>query len=171
MSNLTEKAKIFAKQKHANQQRKYTGEPYFVHCNEVAEIVKSVGGTDEMIAAAYLHDTVEDCNVSIDIITEMFGEEVSELVGWLTDVSKPSDGNRQARKEIDRKHTAMASPEAKTIKLADLISNSKSIAKHDKDFARVYLKEKRLLLDFLTEGNPTLLEQAKKVLIEAENEL
>ena len=99
-----------------------------------------------MLAAAILHDTVEDTDVTIEDIYSMFGTEVGELVGWLTDVSKPTDGNRAARKQLDREHTLAAPFEAQIIKVADLISNSQSIAEHDKDFAKVYMAEKKLLL-------------------------
>ncbi|MNN49323.1 hypothetical protein D3C81_1638410 [compost metagenome] len=94
-----------------------------------------------------------------------------ELILGLTDVSKPEDGNRAKRKEADRNHTAMQSPECKTIKLADLISNSKSICEHDKDFAKVYIKEKELLLEVLTEGDPTLYAQARGIVEKAKKEL
>nr|DAH57188.1 MAG TPA: HD domain-containing protein [Caudoviricetes sp.] len=62
-------------------------------------------------------------------------------------------------------------PNSKTIKLADLISNSRSIVKHDKDFARVYIKEKELLLDVLTEGDTTLYAMAKQIVEDAKKEL
>jgi hypothetical protein len=65
----------------------------------------------------------------------------------------------------------MQSPACKTIKLADLISNSKSILEHDKDFARVYIKEKELLLEVLTEGDTTLYAQAKDIVEKAKREL
>ena len=54
----------------------------------------------------------------------------------------------------------MATPEAKTIKLADLIDNTKSIVEHDPRFAKVYLEEKRLLLEVLKDGDETLWQQA-----------
>jgi (p)ppGpp synthase/HD superfamily hydrolase len=85
-----------------------------------------------------------------------FGKQVAALVADLTDVSRFEDGNRQARKCIDREHTAKASPDAKTIKLADLIDNTRSIVAHDPDFAKVYLGEKRQLLKVLREGDPVL---------------
>ena len=84
----------------------------------------------EVQAAALLHDVVEDTPVSIKDIEDVFGPRVAALVGDLTDVSKPEDGNR-ATKGADRQHTAKASPDAKTVKLADLISNGKSIIKDD----------------------------------------
>ena len=112
--------------------------------------------TPEMLAAAWLHDTVEDTGVSLGLIEAEFGPEVADMVEMLTDVSHANDGLRAHRKRIDREHTAKASPAAKTIKLADLIDNTRSIVERDPKFAEVYLKEKRLLLDVLTEGDATL---------------
>lgn len=164
--NIKEKAKQFAIKAHdgIGQKRKYTGLPYWVHCEEVAGIVERAGGTDEMVAAAWLHDTVEDAGVSLAEITKEFGPLVAKYVECLTDVSKKEDGNRKVRKEIDRKHTAQACQEAKTIKLADLISNGKDIAKNDPDFAVVYMKEKRLLLEVLKEGSPILYAEAQQLI-------
>ena len=92
----------------------------------------------------------------------MFGEKVAELVGWLTDVSRPEQGNRATRKAIDRAHTAMAPADAQTVKLADLISNTRSIMAHDVEFAKVYLAEKRMLLEVMTKGDATLMAEARK---------
>jgi hypothetical protein len=82
----------------------------------------------------------------------------------LTDVSKPEDGNRAERKALDREYIANATPDAKTIKLADIISNCSSIIKHDPEFAKVYLEEKRLLLEVLTEGDERLLALARHII-------
>jgi (p)ppGpp synthase/HD superfamily hydrolase len=153
------------------QKRKYTYDHYWVHPIEVSLIVASVPHTEEMIIAALGHDQLEDTKISADTIEKFFGPTVLHLIQDLTDVSKPEDGNRAQRKAIDRQHTAQASPQAKTIKLADLISNSKSICEHDKDFAKVYIKEKELLLEVLTEGDPTLYAQAKDIVEKAKKEL
>ena len=162
---MESRAKEFATLAHARagQTRKYTGEPYINHPAAVAELVRGVPHTEAMLCAAWLHDTVEDCGISLDEIERVFGFEVATLVEQLTDVSKPSDGNRAIRKAIDREHTANASPEAKTIKLADLIDNTRSIVERDPSFARVYLKEKRLLLEVLREGDSTLWEEANRL--------
>lgn len=161
---LVARARVFAIAAHsaAGQVRKYTGEPYHVHPAEVAWIVACAGGTQEQIAAAWLHDTVEDTHVTIELIRQMFGTAVAELVGWLTDVSKPEDGNRATRKAMDREHTGAAPVAAKMVKLADLISNTKSIAEHDAAFAKVYLAEKRLLLELMADADPVLLDVAWK---------
>ena len=84
-----------------------------------------------MVAAAWLHDVLEDTLVSQQELTVAFGDPVVRLVLELTDVSRPTDGNRATRKAIDRDHLANASPDAQTIKLADLIDNAESIIEHD----------------------------------------
>lgn len=162
---LYEKARLFATAAHAavKQMRKYTREPYIVHPTHVAELVARAGGDDAMVAAAFLHDVVEDTGVTIDLIRAEFGDDVANLVSECTDVSKKEDGNRAIRKEIDRRHTAAASPRGKTIKLADLISNTESITWHDPDFSVVYMKEKEQLLEHLKEGNTDLWNLAKKL--------
>ena len=164
MMNTVERAKVFATAAHAavGQTRKYTGEPYVVHPMEVASLVESVGGTEAMVAAALLHDVLEDTGVTVDVLEELFGSEVADLVLWLTDVSKPGDGNRSTRKALDRQHSAAAPAAAQTVKVADLISNTRSIVAHDPGFAKVYLEEKRLLLDVLTRADPTLLTMARE---------
>lgn len=156
---LAAKAATFAYAAHAatGQLRKYTGEPYFIHVEAVAQLVADLpSSTDEMIAAAYLHDTIEDTEVTLHDISKNFGMDVAVLVKQLTNVSKPSDGNRETRKALDRAHTALASPEAKTIKLADVIHNAESITMYDPKFAKVYMKEKKLLLEVLKEGDARL---------------
>ncbi|CAA9581234.1 MAG: hypothetical protein AVDCRST_MAG88-3356, partial [uncultured Thermomicrobiales bacterium] len=92
-----------------------------------------------------------------------FGPVVAEYVENLTDVSRPTDGNRRVRKAIDQQHTARARPEAKTIKLADIIANSGSIIAHDPGFAQVYMREQHALLRVLAEGDPTLHARAKRI--------
>ena len=153
----------FARDAHASigQVRKYTGEPYIVHPIAVAEIVRSVPHTEAMLAAALLHDVVEDTPVDLPEIREKFGDEIMELVDWLTDVSRPQDGNRAARKHLDLLHSAKAPAAAKTIKLADLIDNTKTIAVHDRGFWQRYRKEKLALLAVLKEGDATLWRLAR----------
>lgn len=166
-------ALIFATAAHAavGQKRKYSNDPYIVHPVEVSKLVASVTSDPAMIAAAYLHDTVEDTQVTNDLIKSLFGDDVASLVEMLTDVSTPEDGNRKMRKYIDLMHTAKASKRAKTIKLADLISNTQSIVEHDPNFAKVYLREKEALLEVLGEGDPTLFKMATDLLIQSKLKL
>ncbi|VAW65714.1 hypothetical protein MNBD_GAMMA11-1771 [hydrothermal vent metagenome] len=165
MSEIIEKAKNFATREHQriNHVRKYSKKPYQTHLEAVAKLVATVSSDEEVIAAAWLHDTVEDTSATLGDIESAFGVSIAELVEELTDISKPSDGNRAARKEIDRQHLAQASRRAKTIKLADLIHNCADIAHHDEKFAVTFLSEMRALLDVLKSGDEILLKRAHKI--------
>ncbi len=158
--DVIQKAEKFAQEAHKDHQRKYTGDPYYVHLDEVRNIVKQAGGTVEQQAAALLHDTVEDTSVTPVDVTREFGPKIAKLVVELTDVSKPEDGNRKTRKAIDRDKLAGVSAEAQTVKYADLISNGRDIGKNDPKFAKVYHAEKADLLRVMTKGNQNLRKQA-----------
>jgi len=164
--SLVQRACRFATQAHRriDQRRKYSKQAYEVHLKSVADIVATVSDDEEMIAAAWLHDTVEDTPATLEDIEHEFGTGVATLVSGLTDVSRPIDGNRAVRKAIDRAHIARASARAKTVKLADLIDNCRDICKHDARFARVFLIEMAALLEVLTEGDRQLLRRAQKTL-------
>ena len=162
-NELVSRSVAFAAEAHASQTRKYTNEPYITHPISVARMVAEEAGTPEMIAAALLHDIVEDTPVTAEQIEMEFGGVVAELVRQLTDVSRPEDGNRAHRKALDRDHLSKGSAAAKTIKLADLIDNAGSIQKHDPKFAKVYMAEKKLLLEVLADGDARLLAQAKAI--------
>ena len=168
-SQAVRAAYAFARDAHARQgqKRKYSDMPYIVHPIAVAELVATVPHRQEMICAALLHDVVEDTEVELADVRETFGPDVAELVDWLTDVSRPEHGNRRARKALDLAHTAKATPEAKTIKLADIIDNSRTISLHDPSFWRVYRAENLALLNVLTEGDPDLWLKAKAALTQA----
>jgi (p)ppGpp synthase/HD superfamily hydrolase len=166
MNDLVQKAKAYATRAHEGQVRKYTGVPYIVHPIEVMEIVRTVKHDDTMLAAALLHDVVEDTDCTLDDIRAEFGEDVTSLVADLTDVSELGDGNRQTRKAKDRAHSAGASDSAQTVKLADLINNSLDIVKHDPSFAKVYMVEKFLLLGVLTHGDKILFRRALKLVVD-----
>ena len=154
-----------------NQKRKYTNDEYIVHPINVAYLVKLFGGTEEMICASYLHDVIEDVypknnKYSVFDIEKTFGSKILELVLWLTDESKKSDGNRNARKEIDRNKYKHAPKSAKMIKIADLIDNSLTIFEHDKNFSKIYLKEKELLLPILyDDSHIDIYHLANKILL------
>ena len=166
-------AEKFAMARHGeiNHVRKYTGDPYINHPRRVVEILKTVYDSPrtapiDMVCAAWLHDTVEDTNTIFDEINALFGPSVVTLVDMLTDVSKPEDGNRKTRKNIDLQHTAKAHDRAKTIKLADLIDNAVSIIEHDSDFAKIYMVEMEALLKVLDGGEPFLMKVALEILNE-----
>jgi hypothetical protein len=166
MTDLVARAREFAIREHRriDHRRKYSKQPYDVHLEAVADLVAGVTDDAEMIAAAWLHDIVEDTPITLDDVAREFGGAVARLVDELTDVSRPGDGNRAARKAIDGAHLAAASPRAKTIKLADLTDNARDICRHDAGFGRVYLGEMEALLAVLGEGDPALMAKARETL-------
>jgi (p)ppGpp synthase/HD superfamily hydrolase len=164
---LVERVRAFALGAHAalNQRRKYTGEPYAVHLAEVVALEMRVRDvTTEMIAAAWLHDTIEDTAVPLSLIETEFGACVGRLVSELTAISTPEDGDRATRKTLDRTHTAHASAAAQTIKAADLISNLRTVEARDPQFAAIYMREKRLLLDVLTQADECLRNDVRAIM-------
>lgn len=158
--SLIKKAALFARERHAKHVRKYDGRPYYEHLFEVANLIDAAGGSYVEVAAGYLHDTVEDVGVTYEELVNEFGEDVADVVMMVTDVSKPEDGNRKTRKAIDREHLSKADGRGRTVKLADIISNTRDIVKNDPDFAKVYLKEKLLLIPVLRGGNKVLFRAA-----------
>ena len=163
--SLPARAEAFARRAHGSigQVRKYTGDPYIVHPAGVAQMVSQVPGCSEaMLAAAWLHDVLEDvASVTPEDLHLAFGPEVTSLVQQLTDVSRPGDGNRAVRKAKDRAHLAQASPEAQTVKLADLLDNAASILQYDRAFAKLFLRELAELLEVMNQGDPELYRRAR----------
>lgn len=162
---FVEHAVIYATGAHGEQTRKYTAgqTPYVEHCIAVAETVATVTDDAEVIAAAVLHDTIEDTPVGFTDILLSFGPRVARLVLEVTDASTPADGNRAVRKAIDRAHLAKSSPDGATIKLADIIDNTQDIVAKDPNFARLYLEEKAAVLPLLKHGNERLWNDAARL--------
>ena len=162
MSDLILRARAYAHDAHdsINQRCKYTDQPYWIHTDAVSDTVAAYGGTASMIAAANLHDVLEDVGaITITELRDEFPLDVVALVVELTDVYVSAafpNLNRETRKRKEAERIAKVSPEAMTIKLADLYDNTKSIVEHDKDFAVVYLREKSRMLHVLTGGNRDL---------------
>jgi guanosine-3',5'-bis(diphosphate) 3'-pyrophosphohydrolase len=117
----------FAAAKHAQQKRKGAGgEPYINHLIEVAELIASSSEAldTELVMAAFLHDTVEDTGVTLTEIEDRFGHDVAGLVAEVTDdKSLP----KEARKVLQVQDAPQKSERAQTLKLADKISNLRSI--------------------------------------------
>lgn len=160
--DLVVRARRFAERAHdsIDHRRKYSGRPYAEHLARVADRVAQVTGDASAVAAAWLHDVVEDTPATHADIEHEFGPRVAELVRALTDVDR-AYGNRATRKAADRARLAQAPGAAQTVKLADLIDNAVDIAQNDPSFARVFLNEMGALLDVLTDGDPGLLAEAR----------
>lgn len=171
---MEEEALKFAAKAHGEQKRKYSEELYIEHPKRVATIVRTVAHSREMIAAAFLHDVVEDTEVTLEEIENNFGKQVADLVDELTDeymkVNYPHL-NRKKRKEKEVARQATISTEAKTIKLADVIDNTSDIVNNDKQFARRYVPEMEQLVKVLKGGNEVLYERAHEEIQKAKHTL
>uniref|UniRef100_A0AAU8HYV8 Phosphohydrolase n=1 Tax=Rhizobium phage LG08 TaxID=3129229 RepID=A0AAU8HYV8_9CAUD len=168
---LEMKAMLFAADAHENQVRKYTGEPYIRHPIEVTSILSTYFPDDSIIlAAAALHDVIEDCGVIRETLEDVFGHEVAHLVDEVSDkFSDPVHGNRAKRKALEAHRLSHCSIRAQNIKLADFLSNFPSIFFHDQSFAKLYAKEKRYLINlFDPKVNPLLLTRVKNMIEYAE---
>lgn len=169
MTTLLDAAIIIAAQAHAGQRRKYTARPYLEHCIEVVGILIDHGIEDQrMLAAAALHDVLEDTPmgatfIKAKLVQHRHGwQDIQDVAQLVIELTEPAhEGNRATRKAAERERLSKVSPEAQTIKYADLISNTGSIAKHDPDFAKVYLQEKWDLLKVMTAGDSGLLDAAR----------
>lgn len=170
--SLVDRARVFALAAHSGQTRAYTEEPYINHPAEVAAIIRGVGGSPTAVAMAWLHDVVEDTNVGIETVVEEFGPDVGIGVYHLSHALEC--GWRSVRRSIDLMHMGTLSPEEASVKVADIISNTKTIAKRAKaDTARVYLREKSCALDLLEMlgASPALVKIARRQVEDGERSL
>jgi len=125
---LVTRATLFAAQRHADQRRKgRRQEPYFNHLAEVAgALCEAIEGDDAaLVAAAYLHDTIEDTQTSLEELRRLFGEDIAALVMEVTDdKSLP----KLERKRLQIVTAPKKSRRAKLLKIADATSNVRALA-------------------------------------------
>ena len=141
MSNIFEDAVAFAMKAHEGQTRK-DGGVYILHPLEDATIVGTMTGDLEMLAAAVLHDTVEDTDVTAEDILENFGERVALLVAHETENKRPelaASATWKIRKEESLAVLKESNIETKMLWLGDKLSNMRSLARdYDKIGAAVF---------------------------------
>lgn len=147
-NDLIEKARSFALKKHAGQM--YGEAPYALHLADVARIADEYGMSEEVIAAAWLHDTIEDTGTTVEKLTKLFGNRVALLVHLVSD--PPGLPNRKARKQalLERLTTEPARStvydfmircDATALHLCDLIANVEDAVKNNPKALKMYIKE------------------------------
>ena len=129
---LLDRAIIFAVKAHAGTERRGKGYPYIVHPMEAVEIVATMTSDQELLAAAALHDTVEDTDVTVEQIRAEFGNRIADLVAAESDempdgVSEEASWHSRKQAAIDR--LSKASRDAKMVALGDKLSNMRAIAR------------------------------------------
>jgi len=131
-TTLLDRALVFAVRAHAGTERRGKGFPYIVHPLEAVEIVATMTSDQELLAAAALHDTVEDTDVTIEQIRTEFGERVASFVAAESDEPhqrRDSVENWRVRKQAAIDRIACASRDAKMVALGDKLSNMRAIAR------------------------------------------
>src|SRR5690625_1014413 len=123
---LIERAYAVAERSHRGQMRK-SGDPYITHPVAVATILAELGLTPPTLAAALLHDTVEDTDYSLEQLTAEFGEEIALLVDGVTKLDKVTYGDAAQAETVRKMVIAMARDiRVLVIKLADRLHNART---------------------------------------------
>lgn len=117
----------FAADKHRFQKRKDKATPYINHPVEVMETLAGVGKVEdvEILAAAVLHDSIEDTETTVDELRTIFGDRVTFLV---QEVSDDKSLPKAERKKLQEEHAPRLSAGAKQIKIADKVSNMRDMS-------------------------------------------
>lgn len=177
MDAILNKIKDFADDAHGTQMRKYTPERYIVHPIRVMEICRIYDARISMLAAALLHDVIEDTPVNANHIAAFLqtlmdadtSAETLTLVVEMTDVYVKADfpeWNRRQRKDKELERILQTSGDAQTIKYADIIDNTREIVRHDPGFAQRYLSECLIILENANQGHPQLHKMAMRAVRE-----
>jgi (p)ppGpp synthase/HD superfamily hydrolase len=169
MDELILRAAAIAKAAHEGQWRKYHGRPYIEHPARVAASAMLIDDiTAEEVAAAWLHDTIEDCGYTPDrLAAEGMPAATIALVLELTNPSKQYPHLLRAqRKELDREHLGHVSPAARRLKVLDRIDNLRDMRAAPPDFCSLYADE-TLQLAALLPDVPAHLVEDLYVAIEA----
>ena len=131
-TTLLDRAIVFAVRAHAGTERRGKGFPYIVHPMEAMEIVATMTCDQELLAAAALHDTVEDTDVTIEQIRTEFGDRIASLVASESDTVLDGlsvEESWHARKQAAIDRLALASRDGKIVALGDKLSNMRAIAR------------------------------------------
>jgi (p)ppGpp synthase/HD superfamily hydrolase len=124
MSVLIQQARDLATERHAHLHMwNAARSPVIIHIAEVARYVDTHGGTEEMIAAAWLHDIVEDTDITLEYLERQFGSAISSLVDGLTDPPHFAALPLDQRKQMQADRLRSKSNEIKIIKICDQLSN------------------------------------------------
>lgn len=133
-TELLDRAIVFAVQAHHNSERRGKGFPYIVHPLEAVEIVATITPDQELLAAAALHDTVEDTDVTVEQLREAFGDRIANLVHAESDQidgvlfnGENEEQTWHARKQAAIDRLAKASHDAKIVAMGDKLSNMRAI--------------------------------------------
>ncbi|MBF00500.1 HD domain-containing protein [Flavobacterium coralii] len=174
----------YADDAHGNQMRKYTPERYIVHPVRVMEKLRGYTDRLPLLAAALLHDVLEDTLVKppqmLEFLKGVMNEAEAEAEETLKLVIEMTDEfvkeaypklNRKQRKQMELERIALTGADAQTIKYADIIDNAIDITANDRNFAPRYLKEVSAILKMADKGNAELYAKAMQVVKDSYNSI
>lgn len=166
----------FVKKAHEGQLRKDGKTPYYTHPFRVADLVKkfldkgcydfsALCSAGEMIAAAYLHDVLEDTPITREALEKKYGNLIAYYVWWLT--NQKEKAKRTTQKRMDRERLSGAPKEVKIVKLCDRLDNLTDIVNYpDIEFQKLYAEESLLLVGVLQSANPYLAQRVQHAAVE-----
>ncbi len=131
-TSFVDKAIKFAVDAHANTERRGKGFPYVIHTLEAMEIVATISSDPELLAAAALHDTVEDTAVTVEQLREVFGQRVASIVESESDKLPEGiseEDSWRSRKQIAISRIEHSDRDSKIVALGDKLSNMRAIAR------------------------------------------
>ena len=176
-TSLLDRAILFAVQAHAGTERRGKGFPYIVHPMEAMSIAATITADQEILAAAALHDVVEDTGVPLEQIRSLFGDRIARLVD--TESDRLGEGlDWRTRKEDSLRRLREATRDEKIVAIGDKLSNMRAIARDYTSMGEVFwdrfhIKEKSVhgwryhaLLDALSDLSDTYAYQEFEFLVD-----
>lgn len=168
----------YAREKHEGQFRKYGDKvPYIYHPMRVAgEVVLTDEATPEMVAAAWLHDVIEDTDATHLDLVDRFGPHIADMVLGLTDITK-QDKIRYAslprveRKKANNEYLMIQSDEVKLIKLCDILDNVRDMPEEAGGFRKKFFEEKKIQTNLIGYINEKIALKIMSVIYEKEPDL
>lgn len=182
MDKILRHVRDFADKAHGEQMRKYSPERYIVHPERVMHLTQQVTDDPAVLSAALLHDVLEDTPVTEQEVREFLRElmspnDVSRTMQFVRELTneytknKYPQWNRRKRKSREAERLARSSPEAQTIKYADIIDNCPEIVREEPDFGNRYVSECIEMLRKMKKGNAELHQQAMDAVSNARQQL
>ena len=165
MSHVAQQAKLFAEDRHANMCRPNKAkQPVIEHLAEVASLAEQAGASESAIAAAWLHDAIEDTSTTVDEVRTLFGDEVASYVDDLSDPKHFAPLPLIERKRLQTERLKAKDRQVKLVKLCDQISNVQSVLNDppivdwDDQKSLEYAKDAKLIAD-VCRGQSSFLDQ------------
>lgn len=168
MSTKINLALAYASEKHKDQVRKLTGQPYILHPMEVATIIATLTNDEDVMCAGLLHDVIEDCKANAEEIKSLFGERVYNLVLEETEDKKEGrskvDTWKERKEESLQELASSKDINVKILWLSDKLSNVRSLY-------RAFLTERDNLWNYFNQSDKKMHEWYYRSILEYTSEL